>query len=197
MRPVRLAKSVALLLAIPAAIGAACTFPIIDFGGPDAGATTSSSSSGGGAPTAASSTGSAGGNPTEASSSSSSGGALPCNVACDCDGDQEMAWDCGGTDCADYDPRANIKADFLPDSTPIFGPKKKGTLDFDFNCNMQEESEFDVVGCHSVAGFGCTGKGFAKTTACGQKEALIGCGMVDLNPCTQLPNPPKQSQRCR
>jgi hypothetical protein len=202
MKPSRLAVLLASLLAIPATVVAACSFPEIGFGPQDASGASSGAAGGTVTEASASASTSATGTSTSASgggapgSSSSSSGLPPCKSApCDCDGDGENSWECDGGDCADYDPRANTKADFLPDSTPIFGPKRSNTPEFDFNCNTKGESEFGVVGCISVPG--CIGKGFAQETKCGQEEALIGCGQVGLNLCTELPNPPKQLQRCR
>jgi hypothetical protein len=212
MKPSYSAWILASLLATAAASGVSCSFPKIEFfelpadtttGSGGGGATGTSAASGGGGSSATGSTASTtassggGGNGGASSSSSGGGGSPTCGSdPCDCDGDGEKSTDCGGLDCADYDKRANSQAGFLLDSMPIIGPRKSGTPDFDFNCNGQQQKQFGVVACKSVVVLGCTGDGFTSDTACGQEGTLVHCGPVDLNLCTQLPNPPTQFQGC-
>jgi hypothetical protein len=198
MKPSRLAILLVSLLATPAAIGAACSFPQIDFQPEGASNVTGAAASGSSSATEASSTtAGSGGAP---GSSSSSSGPPPCDGGpCDCDGDGEQSWECDGGDCADYDNRAHTLADFVLTDLPVQGPKKAGTQDFDFNCNGSVEGQIPPVpNCQVLTKDGCKGSGYlGPVPACGGSANLAHCNLNFLVVCETLNDNIAKTQGCR
>ncbi len=107
--------------------------------------------------------------------------------ACDLDEDGYRAESCGGTDCCDYDSRAN------PGDKDYYGAAD-ACGSFDYDCDGALEAKYAKVSCQ-LGFFVCTGSGFDQAPPlCGDTATFDTCNDA-LVTCTTTPS--SVAQECR